>query len=183
MQISKVNSLPREKREIPVWHPFPSSLLTATKWWKGTAHLVQRLRGGGKASTPLFSHGSFPKGLPCSWQHPKDPGAADQSACLWSLHLDLRATLLPRQPVLPTGNEKKKDKLYKIFLQLNFSSSRVGAMWRACLLVSLVSFWQQNRILGYSIARGESVRRVLQHQQFALQMTRGSRKMGNESPT
>lgn len=56
-------------------------------------------------------------------------------------------------------------------------------MWRACLLVSLVSFWQQNRILGYSIARGESVRRVLQHQQFALQMTRGSRKMGNESPT
>lgn len=164
MQISKVNSLPQEKREIPVWHPFPSSLLTAIKWWKGTAHLVQHLRGGGKASTPLFSHGSLPKGLPCSWQHPKDPGAADQSAGLWSLHLDLRATLLPHQPILPTGNEKKK-KLYKIFLQLNFCSFRVGAMWRVCLLVSSVSFWQQSRFLGHRIM---NVRRVLQNEQSAL---------------
>lgn len=106
----------------------------------------------GEASTPLFSHGSFPKGLPCSWQHTKDPGAADQSACLWSLHLDLRATLLPHQPILPTGNEKKK-KLYKIFLQLSFCSSRVGAMWCVCLLVSSVSFWQQGRFLGHSTVR------------------------------
>jgi len=56
-----------------MWHPFPSSLLTAIKWQKRTVHSVQCLRGGGKAGAPLFSHRSFPGSLPCSRKHPRDP--------------------------------------------------------------------------------------------------------------
>lgn len=151
-QISKVNSLPQAKHEIPVWRPFPSSLLTATKRWERTVHLVLSARAErGKAGAPLFFHGSFPGGLPPSWQHPGDPRDSQELQPRASA-FDL-SILTSEQPCChasqssPLEIRKRRRSLIKYFFSWVFVHPETGpcgvsASWpRRSPLVSRAGSW------------------------------------------
>lgn len=121
-QITESDSLTQIKHIIPVWHLSLPSLLTAGSVW-----YRPEMREEGKRNPLLpweLSHG------PASLLAPSQRSTGHLSAeakciCLWSLDLDLWATLLARQPILPAGNKKKKEKLCAVFFQLNLCSSRL----------------------------------------------------------
>lgn len=164
-QIIKVSSLPQAKHKIPVWHPFPS-LLTATKWWKKTAHLVQCPRGEGKAGTPLFSHGSFPGGL-------APPGSIPETHSVQALQprasaFDL-SMLTSEQPCCHASwysplEIRKRRSFIKYFFSWIFVHPEkwpcgMSASWPFGLLLSA------EKVPGSQDSEGNGKRRVLQGQQ------------------